>query len=44
MCGYPSDPEISEYWIIYREVGVKNYGKIKYSKNEIINSQTVLEK
>jgi len=36
MCGYPSDPSIDKYWLIYREVGDSKYSIIKYSEQSIV--------
>ena len=36
MCGYPSDPSIDDYWLIYREIGEPKYSIIKYSEQGIV--------
>lgn len=36
MCGYPSDPSISEYWLMHREVGNKKYSFKKYKQQGLV--------
>ena len=36
MCGYPSDPSIDKYWLIYREVGKSKFSITKYSEQGVV--------
>mgnify|MGYP000452865479 CR=1 FL=1 len=36
MCGYPSDPGIDKYWLIYREAGKSKYSITKYSERGVV--------
>ena len=36
MCGYASDPELEEYWIVYQTSNSGGYQNVKYSKQAIV--------